>query len=1141
MNERADPLALADATARAQALDVSRSFLVRAPAGSGKTELLIQRFLALLAVVERPEAIVATTFTRKAAAEMRDRVVAALQDAAETLTPSPASEHQWVTRRLAHAALARDRKLGWRLLEQPARLRIVTIDALATALARQAPIAAGLGALPAFIDDAQALHREAARRALFNAKAEDAHWQTFLAWLDNNADTATRLIAAMLAARDRWPSALFSEDAPALRRAMEKALAHEARAAIVAVKSRMSHTLATRLIPLARSAAQTFANADAPPAHAVVVAGIAEANELPAEDAREAWCSLGDWLLTKSGAFRQLITVKEGFPPDGKALPGALQKRDFDNWLREAEGVPGLAEAWKRLRKLPPDRFDDEAWAFVAAAMHVLGDASLALVDEIGQSGQADFAEATIRALTALGNDDDPTDLLLAIDYRLSHLLIDEFQDTSRAQLALIERLTSGWSRGDGRALFVVGDPMQSIYRFRQAEVRLFLEAQARRAIGQVPVGVLELSRNFRSQRGLVEWVNGVFERVLPEVSDTTRGEAAFCPSYADPRSASDPRPTLDFASSRDAEAVQVVQRIREAQAAGLTDIAVLVRARTHAQALLVALRRAGIAFSAVELEGLQDRLATRDLISLARAIAQPADRLAWLSVLRAPWCGLALGDLLVVAEASLQSSVYEAISNRDVAARLSNDGRSRLTRVRQALTPSLEAHGRIRFSLRVRAAWLALGGPACTPSALDRAGADRVFALIAEHERGGDLPDHEAFVAMAALLFGEPDEADRGGVQVMTLHRAKGLEFDVVILPALDLATGGGDQQLLRWKVREHQRTSTLVLAPLRARAGPYAAQDPVYEWLASLDSAEEAAELGRLLYVGVTRARRRLHLTAVTSQDKKAQGWKAPANGTALERLWAAVPELPRPPEDFVDDAATAPQVPAQRELWRLPIDWRPPPFPHALPVGAVTSLEPETPVFDWANAIAAAIGTVAHRLLAQVAAEGVDAWSEARLARERERIEAELGSEGVERDLRGPAAERVTDVVGRTLADPRGRWLFDAAHVEARSEWALAGLDEGRIVHVVIDRTFVSDGHRYIVDFKTGEHLGGDPAGFLREEYARYRPQLARYARIVSALDPRPIRVALYHPLVQGGWQEHAFDARAEPRSGSGRALK
>jgi ATP-dependent exoDNAse (exonuclease V) beta subunit len=112
----------------------------------------------------------------------------------------------------------------------------------------------------------------------------------------------------------------------------------------------------------------------------------------------------------------------------------------------------------------------------------------------------------------------------------------------------------------------------------------------------------------------------------------------------------------------------------------------------------------------------------------------------------------------------------------------------------------------------------------------------------------------------------------------------------------------------------------------------------------------------------------------------------------------------------------------------------------------------------------------------------------------------------------------------VIARTLADPRGRWLFDPAHAEARSEWSLAGEDDGRIVHIVVDRSFVADGRRYIVDFKTGSHLGGDAGSFLRQEFERYRPQLARYARIVRVLDPRPLRLALYHPLVDGGWQEH-----------------
>jgi ATP-dependent exoDNAse (exonuclease V) beta subunit len=177
----------------------------------------------------------------------------------------------------------------------------------------------------------------------------------------------------------------------------------------------------------------------------------------------------------------------------------------------------------------------------------------------------------------------------------------------------------------------------------------------------------------------------------------------------------------------------------------------------------------------------------------------------------------------------------------------------------------------------------------------------------------------------------------------------------------------------------------------------------------------------------------------------------------------------------------------------------------------------------VFDWADAVAAAIGTVAHRMLAQIAAEGLDRWDERRLQSERERIVAELGTEGLEASLRPRAAERVATVIARTLADSRGRWLFDPAHADARSEWALAGDDDGQVVHVVVDRSFVSGGYRYVVDFKTGAHLGGDRATFLAQEFERYRPQLARYARIVRAMDKRPVRIALYHPLVDGGWQE------------------
>jgi len=181
-----------------------------------------------------------------------------------------------------------------------------------------------------------------------------------------------------------------------------------------------------------------------------------------------------------------------------------------------------------------------------------------------------------------------------------------------------------------------------------------------------------------------------------------------------------------------------------------------------------------------------------------------------------------------------------------------------------------------------------------------------------------------------------------------------------------------------------------------------------------------------------------------------------------------------------------------------------------------------------FDWAHATAAAVGTVAHRLLAQIAVEDLATWNADCVAAQRERIAAELAGEGVPAAERAEATERIVAAITRTLTDARGRWLFDATHADALSEWALAGIDGETLCHVTIDRTFVAEGVRWIVDFKTGRHEGGDTAAFLDREEERYRGQLERYARLVRELDPRPIRLALYFPLVDGGWREWTWPA-------------
>jgi ATP-dependent exoDNAse (exonuclease V) beta subunit len=1138
---REDALA-ADARARDLALDVRRSWLVQAPAGSGKTELLIQRILALLAQVDHPEQIVAMTFTRKAAAEMRDRVLDALRRANDAAN-EPVTAHARRTRELARAALERDEARGWQLVQNPVRLRIMTIDALAASIARAAPVISGLGALPRFVDDATALYRAAARATLADARADDPDWRIFLHWLDNNAETAISLLEKMLAVRDRWPDRLIVADRIALRIEIERALADEIRTTLATLRELLPPPLAAEIAELAALALATLEADDKDADRVAMLRVLVKERGLPSIDvsALATWQAFADWTVTKAGTILVAPNVRHGFPAGALAAPA---KARFERWLARAAALPDFVPALHALRAMPPARFDDDAWEFVCATISILPQAAARLLLEMQARREADFAEATQRALLALGTPEQPEDLLLAFDRRIAHLLIDEFQDTSAAQLALFTKLTEGWQAGDGRTLLAVGDPMQSIYRFREAEVRIFIEAQKAARVGNVPVGVVQLAQNFRARRPVVDWINAIFARVLPPSSDPARGEVEYRAAIAADASPSGApsSPTIELFADRRAEAAAVVARIREAQAAGAQSVAVLVRARAHADLLLPTLRAAGIEYTAVELEALSERLATRDLTALARALSQPADDLAWLAVLRAPWCGLSLDDLLTIVEASggaepehktwrersKAGRVWLALRDPSLPQRLSQDGVARLARFDRAITPAIDARGRMPLSLRVRSAWLALGGPACGEGALDRDGADRFFALLTGHERGGDLADFDAFVAASEALFANPPTGV-APVQLMTLHRAKGLEFDAVLLPGLDRPPrGSGTTSPLRWRMHQRGERRTLILAPLRARAGQRTTSDPVYSWLGALETVEEFAELGRLLYVGATRARRHLHLFAVAQPDTKAKpdvAWKRSGSGTALNRLWDAI--LPQvralPIPDAVDAEDQTQSAPVAGPLMRVREDWTLPPVPPPVPIAEAGARSTLAPIFDWAQARAAAVGTVAHRQLASLPREGVDAWSDERFRATRPAVIAALAREGVDPRDRNEAALVVEEVIRRTLADPRGRWLFDPAHQEARSEWALAGVDQGEVVHIVVDRTFIAEGERWIVDFKTGGHEGGDPAAFLAREVERYRDQLARYARIVSALDARPVRLALYYPLLLDGFRE------------------
>ncbi len=1125
MNERS---MISDDAERAAALDVSRSFVVQAPAGSGKTELLIQRYLALLSRVERPEAIVAMTFTRKAAGEIRERVVAALRAAASDAEPEEA--HAALTWRLARAALQRDAMLEWNLIAHPARLQVQTLDALCASLMRRAPLTLKVGTLPRFVDRGMPLYLEAARSELDAAGVDDIAWRRLLDHLDNDADRLVQLIAGMLAKRDQWLNFVVVDDKGAMRVNLEKALVAEIDRELSALDDVFPRDVVTPLLELARHAGANL-RVDRPD-HPLAAWAEGDALPPPSVDRLPQWLSIVEWLLKLDGTFREKIDKRQGFLAPSSASASERgnrfdQKQAMEEVLARLEQVPGLVAALHSVRALPPPRYDQASWSFIAALLDVLRHAVARLQLVFAQENAIDYPESTLIALRALSSENGPSDLLLALDMRIEHLLLDEFQDTSLAQHQLIERLTEGWTPGDGRSLFVVGDPMQSIYRFREADVGLFLAAQRDRRIGGVALEPLTLTRNFRSQQGLVDWVNVTFSSVFSSYDDAARGTVTFKPSTATRRARADAAVTVDLCNDDLREAAMVVSRIRDALASAAETIAVLVRKRSDLAEILPALRASKIAFSAVELDHLSERQTVLDLCSLTHALVQPDDRLAWLATLRAPWCGLMLPDLFAVAEACGKRPLSETLSGElasNVLNRLSTEGRQRFTRFAAIVRAMLDERGRHPLATAVRGAWLTLGGPACVIDPIDLEAADRFFALLAEHEVGADIPDWAMFMeALGALRAeGEADSSTR--VRIMTLHRAKGLEFDVVIMPGLARPPRREERQLLLWR----RRSKGLLLAPMKSRYVAQGDDDPVYSYLRGLAVAEEAAELSRLLYVGSTRARERLHLTSaleLAEEEGTSVQWKKPALHTALAALWPAV-----------SASAPAPDAEAKKSvgreetgvpLRRLPAQWQLPQVPESIPGAAgPDSMSDRDPVeFDWARETARRIGTVAHRLLRQLAEEGIERWDGQRIASERKRVTRELAALGLTGSEVSAAVEEVLSAIAATIADSRGRWVFDPGHADAFSEYALTGVHDEKFVHLVLDRTFVDrEGVRWIVDFKLSRHGGADAGAFLDRERERYRTQLETYAQVMHEIDPRPIRVGLYFPLVPG-WREWA----------------
>jgi ATP-dependent exoDNAse (exonuclease V) beta subunit len=625
-----------------------------------------------------------------------------------------------------------------------------------------------------------------------------------------------------------------------------------------------------------------------------------------------------------------------------------------------------------------------------------------------------------------------------------------------------------------------------------------------------------------------------VFEKVLPAREDPARGAVPFSRSVA-ALHALPGNSVVVHALNADghAEAQCVLELVTAAVAEDPKQtIAILVRSRTHLGRIAPALKEAGLRFRAIDIEPLAHRPAVQDLHALTRALLHPADRAAWLSVLRAPWCGLTLLDLEMLVGESREGVLWVRMTDPDVIARLSADGQGRAVRLIEAIAPAREHRGRGTLRRRVEGTWLRIGGPASVQERTDLDDIRVYLDLLEGLERGGDLEDLAALEDELAKLYALPDVSAPETLQVMTIHKAKGLEFDTVIIPGLGSGTRQDDPDLLRWIERPRRgEGSDLLLAAIGASGDE---DDPVYACVSRLLREHQEHEDGRLLYVAATRARRQLHLVAQlklepTRANRLLVG--ALPRTALLTKLWPALQAdferaATQSPAPVPGSPAQVAANPMSYPLRRIPLGWEPPPFPAPVPWRSPPQEEKARDgavEFSWAGEAARHIGTVVHRFLQRIADEGLEAWDVGRVRLVEDILTLALKQEGVPTAERETALARVRQALTGVLGDPRGRWLLSGDHEDARSEHRLAGEISGAFVDVVLDRTFVDQhGVRWIVDYKTGMHEGGDLDAFLDRERERYRGQLERYATLLARIESRPIRLGLYFPLLKG-WRE------------------
>ena len=1064
------------ANALLPAIDPARSAVVEACAGSGKTWLLVSRMLRLLLAGAAPSELLAITFTRKAAAEMQARLDAWLTDLA-LLPDADALEflaQRGITGQTAHDLLPTARGLLERVLAAPPL--ITTFHGWFFHLLARAPLSLRL---PGEVLEDAALLREEAWFAFAEALgrtrggAEETAFRELVGEL--SLSSVRGLLAALLARRAEWWAAGQGEANPV-------AAASEALAARLGVSEADDPTAALLEDPgfrcdLAEFQALLEANAgsglSSDAARAARIASVIDAEASAALDA------LHGVLLTRDGTVRS-CKLSEAL---SKRLGGAAQRYvDLHHGLagRLLQTLDRLAEQ----RALRLNRLGLTAGQAYLNAYQRLKD----------ERGGLDFSDAELEAARLLDDEEAAGAVLMKLDARWKHLLLDEFQDTTPLQWRILQAWLAAYGAdGERPTVFLVGDPKQSIYRFRRAEPRLFATAadwlaenyQARR---------YPQNETRRCAPRVVAWVNALFggrddypvftahsahQSGLPGCCEIHLAEPgdALAPAairFRDPLAQAPATPApkrLHEAAWVAARIAAIVGHLELADGAGgsrladYRDITLLYAKRRDLDVFEAAFKRVGIPYVGDRRGGLLASLEAEDLVALLTVLVSPLDDLALAQSLKCPVFGCTDEDLEHLA---------------------CGEGPWWLRLLAWSKAPAAPA--RIVRAAHLLAAWRQVAGPLPVHDLLDRVFHEgelrsRYAAAVAPHLRAGVLANLDGVLGLSLGLSGgrfpslprfldelrqlrdkagqdapdEPPTSDANAVRMLTIHAAKGLEAAVVCLIKADEGDGRDEHYgvIMDWPPVARRPVHFSLHGPKAWRG---AGRDDLFA-----QEAEQAArERLNLLYVAMTRARQALFISGVVAADKPPAHWLGLAQ-TALQQ--AAMAGLP---------------MSCWRDAGTVAVLANPPVAAPGAGIPPIGQYRP--PVGPEAE-----FGIAVHACLEWITEGLAEADAHARL--------------GITADSPIAAAVR------RILAIPELAAAFDPTrHLCARNEMEFL---DGSGQSFRIDRLVEFADAVWVLDYKTGSLDEPDPAC----RALPYLAQLDGYREAARQLYPdKPVRTAL-----------------------------